>query len=402
MDADPELGLDEVIVGSLATAVETLGVGRYLEAPQVSFDERCFPDPWEPSLRGVRTVLRRLMRHVRLPDVPVVVEDLRMGAEPEGLLHNPVLFDGIEEGAAYFTVAAIGAPRLMVTWLALEVVRAWAEYHGVTGGRAGGYREPASDEAEPSPQPDSLGDGLTTVFGVALGLGPLFACGTVQTHKSERLVGSFVEARWATQTVGVPPPALTRLLAVHALSRGVGPEEIAELREALDEDFHRVLDATLAELADDVSTLREALGLPATPTLERAALDLSPLPAEDDVALVGAEREHEERTRFFNRGHDVHAVIGHHAGLGVAGGMALSGLLLVLAIKGGLPPMFWVVSTVVCIVGGGVWGHRQTFLRCSDLKCWGRIGPKDATCPACGGTVVGQLRSADDRFANEE
>jgi hypothetical protein len=298
-DAEPELELDELIEGSLATAVETLGVGRYLEAPQVSFDERCFPDPWEPSLRGVRTVLRRLMRHVRLPDVPVVVEDLRVGAEPEGLLDHPLLFAGIEEGAAHFAVVAIGAPRLMVTWLALEVVRAWAEYHGVTGNRAGGYREPASDEAEPSPQPASLGDGLTTVFGVALGLGPLFACGTVQTHKSELLVGSHVEARWATQTVGVPPAALTRLLAVHALSRGAGPEEIAELREALDGDFHRVLDATLVELADDVAPLREALGLPATPTLERAALDLSPLSAEDDEeALVEAEREHEERTRL--------------------------------------------------------------------------------------------------------
>lgn len=397
-EPEQEPDLDESLEACLAMAVQSVGVARYLAAPLVHFDERCFPDPWEPSLRGVRTALLRLMRHVRLPDVPVELDDGRTKDPEEGLLHEPVLFDGIEDGAAYFTVQAIGEPRSMVPWLTLEVVRAWAEYHGIGRERSVGYRA-AEDEHEPG----QLADLDASVLGVALGLGPLLTFGAIQTHKLERVDGRMVHTQWASQTVGgLHPPALVRLVALHAISRGAAPEELARLRESIDEDLRRWFDHALAERRDDAARLREALGLPAEPAVERAPLDLSPLVADDDDELAEAEREHQERRRFFNRGHEIHAVIERRMGLGITAGALTLVVLIPLLVNGWISGAVLGVVYPVFLVLGGVWGHRATFLRCSDGDCRGIIGAKDPTCPACGGTVAGQLRSANDRFADEE
>jgi hypothetical protein len=397
-DDEDEPSLDESLEACLAKAVQSVGVARYLDAPLIYFDERCFPDPWEPSLRGVRTALLRLLRHARMPDVPVVLDDARTGGDPEGLLHEPVLFDGIEDGAACFIVQAIGEPRSMVPWLALEVVRAWAEYQGIDRERSVGYRA-LGDE----PDPELLPELEASVFGVALGLGPLLTFGAIQTHKLERVDGRMVHSEWASQTVGgLHPPALVRLVALHAVSRGAVPEELARLREAIDEDLRRVFDHALAERGDDAAQLREALGLPAELAVERAPLDLSPLPAVEDEALVAAEREHEERRRFFNRGREVHAVIERGTGMGIAAGAMPLAVLVPLLLNGWISGVTLGVAFLACLGLGGVWGHRATRLRCSDKDCRGIIGPKDPTCPACGGTVAGQLRSANDRFADEE
>jgi len=397
-DDEQEPDLDEVLEACLATAVQSVGVARYLDAPLVCFDERCFPDPWEPSLRGVRTALLRLMRHVRLPDVPVDLDDGRTGKRPEGLLHEPVLFDGIEDGAACFIVRAIGELRSMVPWLTLEVVRAWADYQGLGRDRAVGYRAP-----EHEPEAELLPELEASVLGVALGLGPLLTFGAIQTHKLERVEGRSVHTEWASQTVGgLHPPVLVRLVALHAISRNAVPEELARLREAIDVDLRRMFDDALAELRDDAAGLREALGLPAEPAIERAPLDLSPLPTKDEGELVAAEREHEERRRFFNRGRKLHAVIERRTGMGVAaGGMTLV-VFLPLLVNGWISGAALGVAYLACLVLGGVWGHRATFLRCSDNDCRGIIGPEDPTCPMCGGTVAGQLRSVSDRFADEE
>ncbi|MCX4239107.1 hypothetical protein [Paraliomyxa miuraensis] len=188
MRVDERRRIDDELEQHLAEAVAMVGVERYLDSPLVSFDPRSFPDPWEPSLAGVRVALRRLMRHVRLPDVPVVVEDGREGEMESGLVEEPVLFDGIEQGTTRFLVLAIGSPQQMVTWLALEVVKAWAEYQGLTRDEPLAYRGPVPDASEP-PEDAGLDDASATVIGVALGLGPVLTIGTIQTHKQEQLLG---------------------------------------------------------------------------------------------------------------------------------------------------------------------------------------------------------------------
>jgi hypothetical protein len=40
--------------------------------------------------------------------------------------------------------------------------------------------------------------------------------------------------------------------------------------------------------------------------------------------------------------------------------------------------------------------------RCSDLACRAALADMAAVCPGCGGTIAGELQSADDRLAAEE
>lgn len=397
-DAEREPDLDETLVLGLEYAISKVGMERYLAVPLVVLDEHCFPDPWEPNLVGVRAALRRLMRHVGLPDVPVVVEDARADALVDGLVQEPVLFDGIEDGAAHFIVQSVGRPEVLVTWLVMEVVRAWAEYQGITREDALAYRAPAEDVPERE-RGMMLAAPEATMIGVALGLGPLLAIGTIQTHKQEQLRGGYAVGEWAMlQVGGLVPMALARFLALHGLSRGAVPEELERTRESLSDDLRLDFDAARSEWADATHSLRTQLGLPLDPPVARQPVDASPLPVLDEAALVRGEQAFAERIRFFNRGREIYAVIERRTGMGAALGMLLGVPVVALAVAVGSTVGGAMALYPGCMVLGGLVGRSRTYLRCADQECRGMIGAAETTCPFCGGTIKGQLRSANQRL----
>lgn len=397
-----DVELDTTLEGSLAEAAAWVGPDAFLEAPLVAFDARCFPDPWEASLQGVRRALQRFMRHLLLPDVPVVVHDGRDPLLQEaGPVGNPVTFTGIEDGCAHFVVFAINAPHHLAAWLALEVVRAWAEYSGLTRDEPLAYRaapEP-SEEDLLREHSEAIDDLHASVLGVALGLGPVIAAGSIQSHKTEQINGGWVQTRWSQDVVGgMPPPVLARLLAMHAVSREATPPELDVVRSAFDADLRSEFDATWAALREEGPSVRERLGLP-DEVRERRAIDDAPLPQGEEVDLREAEEAFAEHRRQFNRGRRVYRVIHRHTWLGMTAGLALGGVAAGMTLGLGTPLMLGL--GLGAAVGGGL-GRSQQFYRCSDPDCGGRITLDLATCPACEGTVSGTLARAADRLAAEE
>jgi hypothetical protein len=401
---------DDALAEALAETIRWVGPERAATTPFVSFDADCFPDPWEPTLHGVGVALQRFMRHAGLPDVPVVLDDDREGYESVGPVEYPVVFDCIEDGAARFVVLAINEPQHLAAWMALEVVRAWAEYRGVTRNEPLAYRalfpaEPdADDEAVDEHDDDEEGvlDAASATFlGITLGFGPVLAAGAIQSHKQEQINGGWVQTRWSRAVVGgLPPPLLARVLAMHAAALEANEAEIERIRRGFDADLRRDLDRCHDELRTNAAALRGTLGLPAEP-MPRRALDLGPLlPLDEDArrALAEAEQANALERQMFNRGRNVYRVIHHHAiGGGVVGSLAgLAGALLAGAAEGAL-----VVVVVGAVVGIGLGGWRR-FHRCSDPDCARRVSLDDVTCPGCHGTIAGTIRRAADRLALDE
>ncbi|MCX4239106.1 hypothetical protein [Paraliomyxa miuraensis] len=193
--------------------------------------------------------------------------------------------------------------------------------------------------------------------------------------------------------------ALARLAALHVLSRGDVPEERDLVRASLDGDLLADFDAALAEHANDAAPLRRRLGVPEDPPVTRRALDDSPLAELDDETLERAEQAYQERRRFFNRGQRVYAVIERRKSMGVV--LTIVPSLMVMFATG--VPLAWALP-LLAIGGsvGAVWGHKHPLLRCSDPDCRCRLGSTDSTCPFCGGSIVGQLRSANERLDHDE
>ncbi|MCH9684663.1 MAG: hypothetical protein K0V04_24725 [Deltaproteobacteria bacterium] len=386
---------DEFLVAFLAIAIDAVGIGAAIEAPLVTYDERCFPDPWQPTLVGVRDALRRMMVHLGMRDVPVRLSDLRNDLPTEGLVHEPVIFEGIEHGAACFEVHAVGRPEAMASWLALESVRAWAEYQGVTRSEALAYRvEPVADV----PTRHRLDEGSATALAVVLGLGPVVAGGTIQTHVETTLAS--VGTRFESQTVGgLPPMAIARLLAFHTLVRAASEEERAQVRDALPLDMRKEHDAALDEYRDRAVVLREAVRLPPQPASGRRPLDLRPLPPVDGAELVQAERELPGRVRAFNRGRRVFRVVRRRTVIGVALGLVVGMVVFGL---GSLGTALAMGGFVAAVLGGYVGGRSSRFYECADPDCSHRLSISHTTCPGCGGTVAGEIESAKHRLEAEE
>lgn len=391
------ISVDDVLQAAIVDAVAIVGPDAWLTAPLVTFDARCFPDTWSPTLQGVHTALRRFFRHAGIGDVPIVVQDERAAEKSDAPVVDPIAFCGIEGGRAQFAVFAVGEPEHLAAWMCLEVVRAWAEHRGVTRDEPLAYRAIPTDELPP--QPEAVLDASSaTVIAMGLGLGAVLAAGSVQRHKKEALDGGWVQTQFSHAVVGgFPPPVLARLVATYAVTRDATDEERELLREALPPDVARDFDEALDELGRDAPGLRRRVGLPAIVTTERRPLDLQPLGEEVDPsepALAQAESAFEDRARRPNRGRKVFRVPHDHQWLGAGVGLAVAGLATGML----LTPLAIVPGLITGAAFGALAGRRFLYLRCSDPDCAGRPGPGDRECPGCGGTIAGEIPTAAARL----
>lgn len=388
------ISVDDVLQAAIVDAVSIVGAETWLTAPLVTFDARCFPDTWSPTLEGVHTALRRFFRHAGIAGVPVVVQDERAAEKSDAPVVDPIAFCGVDRGRAVFTVFAVGEPEHLAAWMCLEVVRAWAEIRGVTREEPLAYRAIPTDELPP--QPEAVLDASSaTMIAMGLGLGAILAAGSVQSHKPDDREDGWVQTQFSHAVVGgFPPPVLARLVATYAVSRDATDDEREILRDSLPPDIVRDFDAALDELSADATALRTRLGLPAIVTAERRPLDLQPLGEEvEPAATTPPPRVESAVERAFNHGRKVFRVPRDHQWLGAGVGLAVAGFATGML----LTPLAILPGLVTGAAFGALAGRRFLYLRCSDPECVGRPAPGDRECPGCGGTIAGEVLSPTAR-----
>jgi hypothetical protein len=207
------------LLDALGELIDARGAKTFLSAPILEPTPRDFPDPFEPNESGVRTLLKRIMRHAGLAQLEVDVDtfsqpdvvhelDERGGARSWGHDGAAAWFAGIgEDGCCHFGVAEerIRDPEALVATLCHEVAHAWRTFHAV--------RVEERDEEE------RLTD-LTTVY---LGFGLLTTNGAYRYRQCGSHTGTHSVLQWSHGRAGyLPPQAMSFLLAAQVKARGLG------------------------------------------------------------------------------------------------------------------------------------------------------------------------------------
>ncbi|MFA5073895.1 MAG: hypothetical protein WC539_08385, partial [Nitrospirota bacterium] len=226
------------LINALTDLVRAKGEERFLSAPLLEPNSQFFPDEWEPSIRGVELLARRVLFYAGLehlqPHVSTFSQTNKMyemnefgGAKSWGHEGAAAYFTGIDGRRCCIAVAEerINEPEVLIATLCHEVAHAWRTVHNlVTDDR---------DEDER----------LTDVTTVYLGFGVLTANGSYMCRTSGELIGSYAITRWSQQRVGyLPPAAMAFLLAVQSLARSMGwwqRRRLCRLLEPNQANFYR-------------------------------------------------------------------------------------------------------------------------------------------------------------------
>lgn len=206
------------MLAELRDLIAQRGSGTFLDAPILEPTPKDFPDPYEPSTRGVRTLLHRILGYAGLGSLDVVLDtfsqpdevrelDERGGARAWGHQGAAAWFAGIHDGACHFGVAEerMGEPVTLVATLCHEVTHAWRAHHRLT--------------VEDRDLEELLTD-LTTVY---LGFGLLTTNGAYVYRAFGEYTGTVAITQWSHARGGyLSPEAMSFLLAAQVKARGMG------------------------------------------------------------------------------------------------------------------------------------------------------------------------------------
>lgn len=206
------------LLGELRTLIALRGEDTFLRAPIREPTPQDFPDHFEPTERGVRVLLRRILAHAGLEALeveldtfsqPDEVQELDERGEAKAWGHSGAAawFAGIEEGRCHFGVAAerIGEPITLVSTLCHEVAHAWRAVHGLT-----------TDDRD-------VEERLTDLSTVYLGFGLLTTNGAYLYRASGVFEGTRAFTQWSHTRGGyLGPEAMSFLLAAQVKARGLG------------------------------------------------------------------------------------------------------------------------------------------------------------------------------------
>ncbi len=360
----------EELLAVLAEYVAQGGAGPLL-APPVVPGEAAFPDRWEPTARGLETVLRRLAWHAGQPRAIVVVDE-RLGAPPtQRKPETHVELVSVREHELELTSWFVGEDDVAGT-LAHELGVA----HAVIARSLehDPYRAPQPSELDVDPERDLERGSIATVY---LGLGVLAANAAYQQYSSAgRFNGGYTPLEYDVLRAGyVPMSELAYLLAVQAVVRdepapppGLSPPQRDEVG------------GWIAALRGRGGELRDRLGIAAD---ARGA----PRPAATPVEAVEHEHARRQKMAFRWQTHPAREVL--LAGVIVAAATAMIAMphALVALVIGG------------AVVGLSV-GRALRIARCST--CANAIALDAAACRRCGATMYGDIARRSDRLEAEE
>ncbi len=371
--AEPEIPAPErreQLLAVLAEYVAHGGAGPLL-APPVVPGGAAFPDPWEPTARGLETLLRRLAWHAGQPRAIVVVDE-RLGAPPtQRKPETHVELVAVRAGELELTSWFVGEDDVAGT-LAHELGVAHAMI--ARSGDRDPYRAPEPPEQGVDPECDLERGSIATVY---LGLGVLAANAAFQQYSSPgRFNGAYSPLEYDVLRAGyVPMSELAYLLAVQAVVRGE-PVPPPGLSPPQRDEVTAWLDA----LHGRAGELRERLGIAAD---ARGEARPAATPFDDTL------REHARRRRIAFRWQT------HRAGEGFLAGAVVAAATSFVAMPHGL---------FAFVVGGAVVGlsvgRSLRIARCST--CATALAIDAPACGRCGAMMYGDITRRSDRLEAEE
>jgi len=208
----------EWLIGELWKLIALRGEDTFLRAPLREPTPQDFPDHFEPTERGVRVLLRRILAYAGLEGLEVELDtfsqpdevrelDERGQAKAWGHSGAAAWFAGIDAGRCQFGVAVerIGEPITLVATLCHEVAHAWRAVHGLT----------TADR--------DIEERLTDLSTVYLGFGLLTTNGAYLYRASGVYEGTKAYTQWSHTRGGyLGPEAMSFLLAAQVKARGLG------------------------------------------------------------------------------------------------------------------------------------------------------------------------------------
>jgi hypothetical protein len=360
----------EQLLAVLAEYVAQGGAAPLLSPPVVP-GEAAFPDLWEPTTRGLTTLLRRLAWHAGQPRAIVVIDE-RLGAPPTQ-----------RKPETHVELIAVRARELELTsWFVGEDDVAGTLAHELGVAHAviarssdhDPYRAPEPPVLEVDPERDLERGSIATVY---LGLGVLAANAAYQQYSSAgRFNGAYAPLEYDVLRAGyVPMSELAYLLAVQVVVRGQ-PAPPPGLSPPQRDEVTAWIDA----LRGRTGELRARLGIAAD---ARGEARPTATPFQD------AEREHARRKRIAFRWQT------HRAGEGVIAGVLVAAAAALIAMPHGL---------IAFVAGGAVLGlsvgRAVRIARCST--CASAVAIDAAACRRCGATMYGDIARRSDRLEAEE
>jgi hypothetical protein len=370
----------EWCIEALAQLIKRRGVGGLVSNPVVLPTPGWFPDAYTPSAAGARRIALRLLRYAGLSKLDVRTE-LFQGEQPTFVdgqprsKHTVAYFAGIVDGVCDFGIDQdrLNDPAAVVGALAHEVAHAFRAFHGLV--------------IKDSRVEELLTD-LTTVY---LGFGVLTANVAYRFRVTQLSGGS--RSEWGSMGY-LGPQAMSFLLAAQLRAREMPSEEHKKLLSHLEPDQQSYLKASLAVLDENMDPIALRLGLPprsdwpSPPATEVLQAPLARGSESPDELPASPKRR--------NKGNPVWAL--HES----APGLPIFGFLMGIVLAAAIPGAWGMVAWGACVALGMYMGRYWQKLTCTDTQCTMPLRKGEATCPGCGGTVMGVVGSQRERMELEE
>ena len=269
----------------MRVSIDRWGFETFVAAPIVEPSDRFFPDPFAPDLRGVRTVMRRLLTYAGLGALSVEVEG-RARPGLDRMAETLCVVGELSDRGVLLEVWAEGPPEDLALTLAHEAARIFRELRsdeGCEGASVGHpYRAPVFQPEQPDALPDEAFEEEVSIAACYLGFGLLVAKGAHVYRAEGEMSGTLAVTRWVHRCLGaLAPDEACFLLAAQCVVRGVDDERLARFRGYLGPNQAKMLADFVAELRGSEDALREALGLPSPDEWPEEGAS-RPAPLEDD------------------------------------------------------------------------------------------------------------------------
>ena len=374
-------------MNQLVALVAKRGREPLIASPLLEPSDRFFPDRFEATPLGVRTLVRRLLTYADLPQLGVVVESFATvqevhtidpRREPSHVSHEGAVawFAGISQSVCHFGIdeRQFEEPEKLVGTLCHEVAHAFRSYHALS-----------------VPERD-LEERLTDLTTVYLGFGILT---TNNAYRFRSKVESGFGSRASHSRTGyLSPSAMSFLLAAQVVGRSMTPQAVRKVERALEPNQADSFAAAVKVLGAAGMNLPERFRVSARPERRR---DASPLPfpvaAPRPASVAGAGELDAQILPIAGPGRKLTTRVPRSRMLPhLALALVMASLLAVMAWRvlaaselfiGGL----YLTALAIALVTGKIlrWDH------CSDPACRSWLPVNQGFCPKCGAKIVGQL-----------
>jgi hypothetical protein len=383
-----DLGDEEQwLLDALSRLISTCGPDPFVAAPVLLADDAHFPDTFDRDAVGVRTLIRRSLRHAALGELHV---DLELAPETSvGESESPVIFTSLDHGHVGFELHGRIIPKekaALIGFLSFEMGHAFRASRSLDSD-AVPYRDQVDAE-------EAVVEQLAAVTAVYLGFG-VIATNAAHAYVSENPVHDLAtHADYAhSMAGGLSADRLAWLLAVQSVVRDEGRKAVGHVRAALSPNQRAVFVAALKTLTPLRPALQTLLGLPDADAWPRPTkLDLADLELEEADAELAEQEENEAEAEAEAHGRSnrtVYPVDRTRPWLQVIivsmfiGAFFGQAALMVTGI--GLFGWIFQIGGFVLAV---TWLRLPRLPECSETSCRAEIPVHDEVCPSCGAEVV--------------